>query len=544
MNRTWVISKYFIKSALEEMFASKKMKAPIVAILMLVVVMCISLPFCGLVGSLYNPFKLIGQEGMLLSMLLLSGGTVIFFFGIFTVMNIFYFSNDIEYMLPLPIKSNQLILGKFLSVMINMFIYSGILILPLITYGVYSGAGITYYIYMIICLAILPVFPMILSSIICIVLMRFTTLSKHKDAFKMFTGCLSLVLVVVMNLFFQSSSAESNPDAVAEMIARGNNSGMKMMTGLFITNKFSANALLNSSNMIGLTNILFVILFSICLFIIYYIVGGKLYLKGVIGISESFSKRENIFAKGNADKLIKASSPIRALVIKDIKIIFRTPQFFINCIAMLFYMPAIFGIMILSKGGAENIRKVLNGSNVWYGIALVIVFAGTVLCISAGGAGFSALSREGKDFIISKYIPIGYKEQLKAKIISSLCINWFSALIMIIALLVVKVNLVITILGGIIAIATVILITLFGMYTDFKSPKLDWEDERSMFKNNWMPMLIMLLMLIAGGLLALLAYIIKNYFIVFIVILVLDIVISIAFYDRLVSLADKIYNEE
>lgn len=543
MNRTWVISKYFVKNALEEMLANKKMKAPIVAIIMLAIVMCISLPFCGLVGGLYSSFKTLGQEGMLISMLLLSGGIVIFFFGIFTVMNIFYFSNDIEYMLPLPFKSSQIILGKFLAVMINMCIYSGILILPLITYGVKSGSGITYYIYVIICLAILPIFPMVLASIICMTLMRFTSLSKHKDVFKMVTGCLALVLVVVMNLFFQSSNADSSPDAMVELISKGNNSGMKMLTGLFVTNKFSANALLNSSNMSGLTNILLAILFSVCIFVAYYIVGGKLYLKGVIGISESFSKRENILA-GDTQKLIKESSPIRTLVIKDIKIILRTPQFFINCIAMLFYMPAILGVMILSRGGAENIRNFINQGDKWNAIFLVIVFVGSVLCISSGGAGFSALSREGKDFTIAKYIPVDYKEQLNAKIISSLCINGFSALIVIAIILILKLNPIITVLGGVVSIATVILITLFGMYTDFKSPKLDWEDERSMFKNNWMPLLIMFLMLIAGGLLALLAYFVKNYFIIFIVILILDIVISIAFYDRLVLLADKIYNEE
>ena len=56
-------------------------------------------------------------------------------------------------------------------------------------------------------------------------------------------------------------------------------------------------------------------------------------------------------------------------------------------------------------------------------ILLAVLFLVTALFISAGAAGITAVSREGKDIVIAKYIPVEYKIQLYAKIISSLCIN-------------------------------------------------------------------------------------------------------------------------
>ena len=72
-------------------------------------------------------------------------------------------------------------------------LYAGFLVLPLIAYGIASKAGLVYYIYAFVALLITPILPMILASIICMFLMRFTSLSKHKDAFRMLCGTLMLV---------------------------------------------------------------------------------------------------------------------------------------------------------------------------------------------------------------------------------------------------------------------------------------------------------------------------------------------------------------
>jgi ABC-2 type transport system permease protein len=541
MHRIKVLTKYFIKDALYENFSSFKINKWLMVVLMTLIIGIISAPLGMMVSFLYEPLKSLGQEAMVIAFILLIGGSITFFFGVYTIMNVFFFSNDIEHLLPMPFSSREIVFGKFMAVMVNMIVYSFMLIVPLVIYGIKSEATVAYYCYVLIAIIIVPIFPMIIASIICITLMRFGNITKHKDAFKMITGCLSLILVVVFNIFTQGGGVENS--TIVDALSEGENSIIGKITGIFITNNFLSHGLINNDSFKGLLYMGLAILISLSFLIAFYIIGGKLYLKGIIGISESYSKRENVLKSKDAHKLTKRSTPLKALVMKDLKIILRTPQFFINCIAILFYMPAIFGVMLFSNGGITELSKLIESTDSWDSRILALIFIAVSMFISSGGAGVTALSREGKDFMVSKYIPVPYEVHLESKIISSLCINEICAVIITAVLIALGIKPLLLIVGVIIAISAVALITLMGMYFDFKSPKLDWDDEKTIMKNNWMPLLIMTIMLIMGGTLFVIAIFIKSSIIMFMLIMTIIGVSSYIFYNRLLILAEKIYNE-
>ena len=255
MKRLKLLTKYFLKNALEETFGKSKINTWLMVLGMAIIIALLSMPFAFIVGALYEPFAAIGQEGYLLSILLFLGATVTFIFGINAIMNTFYFSNDVEQILPLPFKGSQIVFGKFLSVLIDMYLYAGILVLPLIAYGVASKAGLVYYIYALLALIITPILPMILASLICMVLMRFTSLSKHKDAFRMLSGTLMFALIIGFNIFSQSRKSDSD-EAMVNLVSSGNNSLMDSVTNVLITSKFAARGLLYSNELKGLLFIL------------------------------------------------------------------------------------------------------------------------------------------------------------------------------------------------------------------------------------------------------------------------------------------------
>lgn len=542
MSRVKILTKYFIKSAIKEMFNDSKMSPAVIILLMLLAVGFISIPIAMMVGVLYEPFAAIGQEGFLLAMLLFMGATVTFFFGVYTVLNVFYFAEDIEQILPLPFKGEEIVFGKFMAVMINMYFYSLILVLPLIVYGVSGGMTIVYYLYVILAIIVTPILPMIIASLIAMVLMRFTNLSKHKDAFKIFTGVLSLILVIVFNMFTQSGSNGMDEEALFKMISSGENGMMDMLTGIFITNKFSSYGLLYSSELKGLFYILLALILSIFLFVVYYKIGGKIYLKGVIGISEAYGKRESILKDGDSKKYIKGSSPIKALAYKDIKIMIRTPQFFINCIAMIFYMPAILLVMFVSGRGGVVLNNGIKADSGMFGVILSGIFLFIAFSITSAGAANTALSREGKDISVSKYIPISYKVQMQSKIISSLCINGISSIFVLIALIYINLPIYMVIFGTLIAIVSVLFISLLGIYLDYKSPKLNWESEKSMYKNNYKPLLILIGMGILAGIFFAISGILKNEYISFVVIVLTLLLGSFSVYKKLEKDIDEIYS--
>ena len=140
MKRLKLLTKYFLKNALAETFGKSKINPWLILLGMVACIGLISAPIALGVAGLYKPFAAMGQEGYLVSMLLFLGATITFIFGINTIMNNFYFSNDVEQILPLPFKGSQIIFGKFLSVLIDMYMYAGFLVLPLVAYGIASKA--------------------------------------------------------------------------------------------------------------------------------------------------------------------------------------------------------------------------------------------------------------------------------------------------------------------------------------------------------------------------------------------------------------------
>jgi ABC-2 type transport system permease protein len=96
----------------------------------------------------YDGLATVGEEGVLLSLGIAVSAFVIFYFGLFYTMNTFYFSDDVENLLPLPIKSSHILGAKFIIVTIYEYLTGCLIFLPiLIVYGVKSGGGILYYFY-------------------------------------------------------------------------------------------------------------------------------------------------------------------------------------------------------------------------------------------------------------------------------------------------------------------------------------------------------------------------------------------------------------
>ena len=100
-------------------------------------------------------------------------------------------------------------------------------------------------------------------------------------------------------------------------------------------------------------------LISIVFFGLFYYIAERTYLKGVIGLSTSTAKKEVISAEGLQKSTVQ-SSHLKAYVKKEFKTLFRTPQFFINCIVQTFVMPImLFFILFVQDGNLKWITKLL-----------------------------------------------------------------------------------------------------------------------------------------------------------------------------------------
>ena len=92
---------------------------------------------------------------------------------------------------------------------------------------------------------------------------------------------------------------------------------------------------------------------------LFYYIAERTYLKGVIGLSTSTAKRSHFsrrFTKINGTKFT-----FESVCEKEFKTLFRTPQFFLNCIVQTFVMPImLFFVLFVQDGNLKWVTSYIN----------------------------------------------------------------------------------------------------------------------------------------------------------------------------------------
>jgi ABC-2 type transport system permease protein len=492
MNKFFSLVKVLFKSTGEGLIQKDKKKLPkTIALLVLMAVGFLPMvaAFVAMAASSYSSLVQMNQEGYILVMGVSAASLVIFVFGIFYVMSTFYFSTDIENLLPLPLKPSTVLGAKFTVVLIYEYITELVFLLPImITFGVMSKAGILYYLYSIIVFLTLPIVPLVMASFLSMVVMRFAPFAKNKDAFNTIAGVFGLFIAIGFNLVFQRLGANNqDPSQLVALMTQGDNSLIATMSKAFPTAKLAVNALVFNGDLKGLVNILLFIVITIALLFILLLLGEALYFKGLIGISQAASKRKKL-SKEEFDESTTQSSSLKAYLVKELRLLFRTPAYFMNCVLMNLLFPVILLIPIFSQPEITNslgtVREFLNGSNLPGYIAAVIF--GLMMFISvANPTASTAISREGGNIFISKYLPISYKKQIMAKVLSSIILNSAGLLIIIAVAMVMLIPPVTLVLQTVVLGAVVVIFSAFsGIMIDLAFPKLQWDTEQRAVKQN------------------------------------------------------------
>ena len=136
----------------------------------------LSLAITMIVTSIYVTKELgkINQEYTFINILLLMNFIILFGKSIFESLNALYFSKDLKILLRMPIKSKDIVNGKLINMILSEYQMETIMLaIPMIVYGILTKAGVLFYTYMIIILAILPIIPIVITSTIISIIMRF-----------------------------------------------------------------------------------------------------------------------------------------------------------------------------------------------------------------------------------------------------------------------------------------------------------------------------------------------------------------------------------
>ena len=482
----------------------KQIKGILLGIILVIAFTPMAIGFGKFVSFAYDGLHAMGQEAVILGFALSIVSVVIFFFGIFYAMNIFYFSMDVENLLPLPFKPWHIMGAKFAVVLIYEYLTEIIFFAPtLIAYGIKSSGGVLYYTYGVIIFLLLPIVPLVIASVINMVIMRFTNIAKNKDRFRLVGGLIAMFFGIGLNIYIQRFTQEISQSQITEMFAKGNNSLVNLVTKIFPSTKIAVNSLINTTNLQGFINLILFIVITVAALMIFIILGQALYFKGVMGVSETASKRKAL----TSNELIKNTtqkSSLKVYVLKELKILFRTPIYFMNCVLMNFLWPVFLLIPIFAqKGGDTQLKQLIeilkDGKST--GIVLGSFFAFMVFASCSNAISTTAISREGKNLFILKYVPMKYKDQLMAKVLSAVVLGIAGMLMVsVLGIILIKLPLDLAILMLIVGTVGILFTSFVGIFIDLNFPKLQWDTEQKAVKQNLNVLISMIICIALGGL--------------------------------------------
>ena len=103
-------------------------------------------------------------------------------FGINVIFNELYFEDDISYLLPLPLKAEELVLSRFFAVFIGENLMQFAVVIAVVTgFGFAHPMNVLQWVFALICGFLLPIIPTAVIAILGMLLMTFTRFIKKKE---------------------------------------------------------------------------------------------------------------------------------------------------------------------------------------------------------------------------------------------------------------------------------------------------------------------------------------------------------------------------
>lgn len=488
MKKTIELTKIFLKSSFasmdEKMGLKGKQKAKLILYILL------ALYFTGLVSflsySIIEGLMAIRQEEVFIGLILFLSLGVSTIQTIFSAINILYFTKDNEYILPLPLKPYQIILARTNVMLISEYAIIFLVgLLPLCIYGFLTGAGILYYIGTIFAIFFLPILPALLISIIVMIIMSFAKITKNKGRFEVIATI--LLVSIVMLVVWGTSNTNRNMEIseLAELLAQAN--GMiSELKGYFPTVDFLIELLTTKSVIIMLIQALKTFGLTLIGFMAYIFIAQKIYFKGLVGIlfDGGCKKAKSKIKEYQNSKLYKS------YIGKEFKTLIRNPIFFMQCILPSLLIPILIVVMTLvtlNGGGEEGkeLLKMLEGVKIntfsVSTIILVIIQLFTMFIYVS----ITAISREGKNAVFMKYIPVKMYRQYIYKIIPNVVSNIFTNIISLaIAWYILHIPLATLVIIFTLSTIMAVFQSLLMIIIDLKRPKLKWDSEYAVVKQN------------------------------------------------------------
>lgn len=428
----------------------------------------------------------LNQVGTVLALGFHGASIVTFLFSIFLIPSVFYFSKDSDILLALPLKPQTILSSKFMVCLAYEYLFELLILIPLLlAYASHMEVSALFILFSILIIITLPIYPLVLSSLITMLIMRFVPFFKNRDRFNMIAGALTILLAFGFSFAMSNMSTNMDENTMLALLISGNNSLIRLFSYLFPGIPFAANALID----FAILDLLIYLLIVIASFVVFLFFGKYFYFKGVIGFSETGSNRKQLSTSA-MDKASKKRSAVWTYTMKEYRLILRTPVYCINCIGTIVIIPIMFAIIYFSGDlgtiTAQLPTNIVNQLPQYLPYAGMLGFALGIFLSNINSICSTAISREGNNAYIMKYIPMALGKQIEAKLLCGILVSTASLVICILGLYIVAPFLPVSffLLSFVCALISIFFGNMLAIILDMSHPKLVWEQEAAAVKQN------------------------------------------------------------
>ena len=437
-----------------------------------------------------------GQEEIFLNIYFLILAILMMFQTILVCTNVFYFSKDLEFVLPLPIQPIELLIAKYGTLLSKLYVSEiAFGLTPILIYGIRTNSSLLFYIYAIIVFILFPIFLSLVVSVIMMFVMKISKFIRNKDIFQVIMTLLLIILLfsieykLMGNILMNNTEMKSVDEEYLLKTVEEFNKNIKESNKYFLVINPSVDILVKP-RVASIVQILKIIAIDLIAFAIFIIIGKRTYLKDIL---KNTTYLNNIKSKStNLQKSCKSRSKSRAYINKEFKDLFRNPMFFMQCVYPAFTW--LVTIVIISIMLIPKIEEILRNEefrsslgNISFDLTAVYLILGLMqLLFMTSSASLTAVSRNGKNAVFMKYIPISFYKQIVYKGIPQIFINFVSIIVILgivhCSIASISWNYIIAIF--ILAMQLNIINSYIMLIVDLIRPKLEWDTEYDVLKQN------------------------------------------------------------
>ncbi|MDD4642398.1 MAG: hypothetical protein PHG99_02710 [Erysipelotrichaceae bacterium] len=371
---------------------------------------------------------------------------------------------DFDLLMSLPVKKSSIMIAKLIAFLLMEYLFSFFLMAPyIVIYGIKMSQGFLYYLIGIIGFLLMPILPMVFSTMIALLVNSATGNFRFKNLFRnifylllfglIMFGSMQMQQLLFMDLF-SATSLLSN-----------------LKNYLPILYYFS-KALLDKN----LFDLLIYIVSNVVIFTVFIVIFNKLFIRINLNAHQGYK------VKNYKLKTTRSGSRFNAYLNLQISRYFGSTMYLINTIVGP--MMLIVFMVIGAISGIDEIKIYLAMFEA-QGLLLPILSAAILFSSSICMITASSISLEGKNIALLRSYPLTVETIFMAKIILQVIVTMAVNIVaLFVGVILFEISFINAFILFVVAFISTFLYAVFGLLINLLFPKMEWDSETIVVKQS------------------------------------------------------------